>query len=304
MRFQKIWPRDPNPPLWIHLSERTDSWARQPPVNDAQAGPGIADRGQRGRGPGSSRRWYQGWAQWWQLRYGLVSISLPLNRLSWRLVGQRLITLWAASACIAACLSCGHGQPHTNSVSGDGQGSSNLKTNGVGPEKRYQLAQSNRQHGKIREAEAQAEDGYMRFRSSNPEWAGRFRILQVQMMMVRGRNSYQAALLALEESPPSDLCVLRPVGPQSDAGGLRIQQNRPRGRIGGEHAASRGSMPASRRCSECRSGKVPRPHQRHLARGGTILSTRAGRCPPAARPFSRVCRSPRHGRCGAGPAAI
>ena len=69
------------------------------------------------------------------------------------------------------------------------------------PDKLYEVAQSDRRHGRIHDAESEAETGYNKFLVSRPEWAGKFRILQIQMMMVRGRDSYRSALRALDETP-------------------------------------------------------------------------------------------------------
>jgi CHAT domain-containing protein/tetratricopeptide (TPR) repeat protein len=51
-------------------------------------------------------------------------------------------------------------------------------------------------------AQREAEAGYDKFLSSNPEWAGKFRILQLNMMV--GRGLYQSALDQIAKSPPGD----------------------------------------------------------------------------------------------------
>jgi CHAT domain-containing protein len=98
--------------------------------------------------------------------------------------------------------SCNRDPKNTNSRPSLTASSEQASVGVTTPQDLYGLAQSSRQHGKVREAEAQAEDGYTKFLSSNPEWAGKFKILQIQMMMVRGRNSYGAALRVLNETPP------------------------------------------------------------------------------------------------------
>ncbi len=67
------------------------------------------------------------------------------------------------------------------------------------PEKLYAEAESAYHHGDLSSAQSEAEADYRNFRSSNPEWAGKFRVLQVQVMLLRGL--YEPALAELNNSP-------------------------------------------------------------------------------------------------------
>lgn len=68
------------------------------------------------------------------------------------------------------------------------------------PETLYSEAESAYHHGDLASAQNQAEAGYRKFLSSNPEWSGRFRILQINMML--GRGLFPSALTELKDSPP------------------------------------------------------------------------------------------------------
>jgi CHAT domain-containing protein len=69
-------------------------------------------------------------------------------------------------------------------------------------EELYWQAESDYQHGKIRDAQSESEAGFRRFRFSNPEWAGKFRILELRMGTTRARIPYRAVLLELNKTPP------------------------------------------------------------------------------------------------------
>ncbi len=66
------------------------------------------------------------------------------------------------------------------------------------PEKLYAEAESAYHHGDLALAQGEAEAGYRRFLSSSPEWAGKFRILEINMMV--GRGLYELARGELDES--------------------------------------------------------------------------------------------------------
>jgi tetratricopeptide (TPR) repeat protein len=70
------------------------------------------------------------------------------------------------------------------------------------PEKAYAEAESAYHHGDLALAQSEAEADYDKFLPSNPEWAGKFRILQINMMV--GRGLFQSALDQIAKSPPGD----------------------------------------------------------------------------------------------------
>lgn len=59
------------------------------------------------------------------------------------------------------------------------------------------------QRGDLAKAQVEADAGYRQFLTSDPAWAGRFRVLEIQMMLLRGL--YKPALTALESAPSSIL---------------------------------------------------------------------------------------------------
>ncbi len=71
----------------------------------------------------------------------------------------------------------------------------------LSPEQLYSKAESDRQHGRLIDSQAEAESGYKRFRTSNLEWAGMFRILELRSMMTRAGSSYRSILLQIDNTP-------------------------------------------------------------------------------------------------------
>ncbi len=68
------------------------------------------------------------------------------------------------------------------------------------PEALYAEAESAYHHGDLSLAQSKSEAGYEKFLSSNPELAGKFRVLQLNMMT--GRGLYSRAIEEIEKSPP------------------------------------------------------------------------------------------------------
>ncbi len=60
------------------------------------------------------------------------------------------------------------------------------------------------QHGDLIRAQQYAERNYQRFRSSSPEWAWKFRILEAESLLLRGMSQEALDLLSGLSAPPTD----------------------------------------------------------------------------------------------------
>jgi CHAT domain-containing protein len=71
------------------------------------------------------------------------------------------------------------------------------------PQDAYDLAQTTFQHGDLKRAEQEAKKGYDDFHAIGLEWAWKFRILESNALLSRGKVGEVLTLLAAEPMPPS-----------------------------------------------------------------------------------------------------
>jgi CHAT domain-containing protein/Tfp pilus assembly protein PilF len=71
------------------------------------------------------------------------------------------------------------------------------------PKASFEHARLTFQHGDLIHSQQEAEEGYRQFSHSNPEWASRFKILEAQSLLWRGK--YPQVLLLLDPEPLSSL---------------------------------------------------------------------------------------------------
>src|ERR1700686_960262 len=78
-----------------------------------------------------------------------------------------------------------------------------------GPQAAFEHAQLTFQHGDLIHSQQEAEAGYRRFLGSNPEWAWKFRILQAESLLWRGKYPEVLALLdfGTRTSAPQDTII-------------------------------------------------------------------------------------------------
>jgi CHAT domain-containing protein len=67
------------------------------------------------------------------------------------------------------------------------------------PQVLFQHAQQTIRHGELIRAQDEAEQGYKRFHTANPEWARRFQVLEAEALLLRGM--YSQGLSLLESDP-------------------------------------------------------------------------------------------------------
>jgi CHAT domain-containing protein len=74
--------------------------------------------------------------------------------------------------------------------------------NAADPQTLYESAEATFVHGDLAASQRQAEQGYQRFRSSNPEWAWKFRTLEAEVLLWRGMYPQVLPLLRSEPARP------------------------------------------------------------------------------------------------------